>query len=190
MTRCSQIVVVGASAGAVEVLTAVLPALPLGYPKAVLVVVHLPPARGSAIAELFRDRCRLEVKEADDKETIESGKIYFAPNDYHMLVEAGGYISLSADDPVNFSRPSIDVLFESAAEAFGVDALAVVLSGANQDGAAGARAIENAGGRVLVQRPDEAPSATMPQSAIDACTRPQVLCLAALAKILSKETAQ
>lgn len=189
MTLCSQIVVVGASAGAVEALTALLPGLPTTYPKAVLVVVHLPPDRGSHIAELFRDRCRLEVKEADDKESIEAGKVYFAPTAYHMLVEQGGYISLSADDPVNFSRPSIDVLFESAADAFGPNALAIVLTGANQDGAVGARAIEKAGGRVLVQRPDQAASPTMPQAALSLCSGAKALCLNDLARALCEDSA-
>ena len=108
-------VVIGASAGAVEALSVILPALPAGYPVPVAVVVHLPPDRPSIMAELFAARCRVAVREAEDKEPLVPGTVYFAPPDYHLLVEAAGHLSLSSEEPVRFSRPSIDVLFESAA---------------------------------------------------------------------------
>src|SRR5262245_44268634 len=107
-------VVVGASAGGVEALSVVLPDLPKGFPRAVLIVLHLPPDKPSIIADLFGGKCALDVREAADKEPVLPGTIYFAPPDYHLLVERGPALALSKDEPVNFSRPSIDVLFESA----------------------------------------------------------------------------
>ena len=113
-----QAVVIGASAGGVQALSQVLPALPVDFPIPVIVVVHIPPRRDNALVDLFADKCRIPVKEAEDKEPLEPGTIYFAPSDYHLLVEAGGSLALSSDEPVNHSRPAIDVLFESAADAF------------------------------------------------------------------------
>lgn len=159
-------IVIGASAGGVEALGVLLGALPGGYVPSILVVLHVPPDRPSLLAALFRERCRLPVREAMDKERIERGTVYFAPPDYHLLVEEGGTLALSQDAPVAFSRPSIDVLFESAAEAYGSRLLALVLSGANEDGAAGLKAIRAAGGRAWVQKPDTASSPVMPAAAI------------------------
>ena len=114
-----QAVVIGASAGALEVLSSLLPGLPADYRLPILIVVHLPPDKTSLIAELLRARCAIRVREAEDKEPLEPGVAYFAPPDYHLLVEQDKRLSLSDDEPVLFSRPSIDVLFESAADAYG-----------------------------------------------------------------------
>ena len=108
--------VIGASAGGVEALLTLLPALPATFPAAVFVVLHLPRERPSLLVDIFRPKCALPVAEAQDKEPVRPGHIYFAPPDYHLLVEKGGEMSLSDDELVNFSRPSIDVLFESAAD--------------------------------------------------------------------------
>jgi two-component system chemotaxis response regulator CheB len=159
-------IAVGASAGGVEALGILLQALPEGFVPSILVVLHVPAERPSLLVPLFRPRCRLPVREAMDKERIERGTVYFAPPDYHLLVEAGRTLSLSQDPPVAFSRPSIDVLFESAAEAYGSALLGLVLSGANDDGAAGLKAIREAGGRAWVQHPDNAVSSAMPAAAI------------------------
>ena len=110
-------VAIGGSAGAVQALLHILPALPASYPLPVLVVVHVPPDRDNALVPLLQDRCQLAVKEAEDKETLAPGVVYFAPSDYHLLVEADGALALSSDELVNHSRPSIDVLLESAADA-------------------------------------------------------------------------
>ena len=112
-------IVIGASAGAIQALSRILPALPEGYPIPVLVVVHIPADRSDLLASLFQAKCRLAVKEAEDKEPIRAGTIYFAPPDYHVLVEQDRRLSLSSDEPVSYSRPAVDVLFETAADAYG-----------------------------------------------------------------------
>ncbi len=112
-------VAIGASAGAVQALQAILPAMAAGYGLPVLVVVHVPSDRANMLVPLFQARCAITVKEAEDKEPAHPGVIYFAPSDYHLLVETDESLALSVDEPVNYSRPSIDVLFESAADAYG-----------------------------------------------------------------------
>lgn len=159
-------VVIGASAGAVETLSAILPGLPTGFSMPVVVVVHLPSDRRSAMAELFAAKCRLPVEEANDKQPIIGGTIYFAPPDYHLLIEPNRHFSLSVDEPVMFSRPSIDVLFESAADAYGPQGVGIILTGANSDGAKGLKAIVDAGGTGIVQDPLNAQASAMPESAL------------------------
>ena len=160
-------VLIGASAGGVDAVGALLGSLPARYAPAVIVVLHIPPTRPSLLAELFGARCRLPVHEALDKEHIEGGTVYVAPPGYHLLVEREGTLALSQDAPVAFSRPSIDVLFESAAAAYGPHALALVLTGGNDDGADGVAAIRAAGGRAWVQDPCEAVAPAMPQATLD-----------------------
>lgn len=179
-------VVVGASAGALEALSAILPLLPASFRAPILVVVHLPPDKRSVMAELFRAKCNLRVEEAEDKQPIEPGTIYFAPPDYHLLVEFGKTVSLSSDEPVLFSRPSIDVLFESAADAYGPLLVAIVLTGANHDGAKGLQAVGAAGGLALVQDPLTAFAPTMPEAAIKMCPAAHVMSLAAIAEFLKE----
>lgn len=182
-------VVFGASAGAVQALSAILPRLPRGYPWPLLAVVHVPSGR-SDMAPLFQSRCAIAVREPDDKEPIMPGTLYFAPPDYHLLVERDHSIALTMDDPVLFSRPSIDVLFESAAEIYGPGLTAVVLTGANEDGAAGARAVAAAGGTVLVEDPETALVAAMPSAAIAHCPTAHVLSLDAIADWLIESVAK
>jgi two-component system chemotaxis response regulator CheB len=177
-------IVVGASAGAIQALSRILPALPKDYPIPVLVVVHIPADRWDLLAPLFQAKCRLPVKEAEDKEPIVPGFVYFGPSDYHLLVEADHTASLSADDPVLFSRPSIDVLFESAADAYGPALVGAILTGANHDGAAGLRAVANAGGVALVEDPATAFAAAMPSAALAACAQAQPMSLDAIAAYL------
>jgi len=177
-------VVIGASAGAIEALSKILPTLPRDFRLPILIVIHLPPDRESVVAELFRNKCALPVREAEDKEMIADGTIYFAPPDYHLLVEEDRILSLSSEEPVNFSRPSIDLLFETAADAYGSELLGVVLTGANNDGAAGSRKIAASGGTVLVQQPSEAQVNTMPLAALAACPAARVLKLDEIANYL------
>ncbi|QWW71155.1 chemotaxis protein CheB [Rhizobium sp. WYJ-E13] len=179
-------VVIGASAGAVDALSDILPALPPSFPIPIIIVVHIPPQKPSIMADLFDAKCSLLVKEAEDKEPLVRGTIYFAPPDYHLLVEAAKTLALSNEEPVLFSRPSIDVLFESAADAYGPGLLAIVLTGANHDGSEGLRAVVDAGGAGLVQDPETAFSSTMPEAAIKACPGAQMLSLAAIADYLGK----
>ena len=179
-------VVIGASAGAIQALSRILPALPPGYTLPVLVVVHIPPGRRNELEMLFAGKCQLPVHEAEDKEPIAPGTVYFAPPDYHMLVERGGTISLSTDEQVHFSRPAIDVLFESAADAYGPALTGIILTGANDDGAAGLAAIARAGGAVLVQDPASAYAPAMPEAAIQLCPTARVLSLDAIVERLLK----
>ncbi|MES2788205.1 MAG: chemotaxis protein CheB [Planctomycetota bacterium] len=168
-------IVIGASAGALETLSLLLPALPRGYPWPLMSVVHLPPDKNSVLAELLRAKCHVDVREAEDKEPICGGTVYFAPPDYHLLVEADRRLSLSSEEAVQYSRPSIDVLFESAADAYGAGLVGVILTGANSDGARGLKAVVDAGGTAIVQRPDQARASAMPQAALDACPDAQVM---------------
>ncbi len=179
-------VVIGASAGALEALSVILPALPEQFRLPVIVVVHVPPDKRSLLAELFRAKCRLSVHEAEDKEPIEAGTVYFAPPDYHLLVEVDRGLSLSSDEPVLFSRPSIDVLFESAADAYGPGLVAIILTGASQDGARGLQAVVAAGGTALVQDPEAAFASVMPNAAIKMCPGALVMSLAAITAYLQE----
>lgn len=177
-------VVIGASAGGIEALSVLLPALPRTTGAAVLVVVHLPRSRPSLLVDIFAPKCRLPVREADDKEPIAGGTVYFAPPDYHLLVDAGPRFALSVDEPVHYSRPSIDVLFESAADQYRTHLLGILLTGGNQDGASGLRDVQRAGGRTVVQEPASAQMPLMPESALALLTPDHVLPLAGIAALL------
>lgn len=181
----AEAVVIGASAGALEALSVILPALPPQYGLPVMIVVHTPPDKKSLLAELFQGKSAIKVVEAEDKEPLCGGTVYFAPPDYHLLVEADKSLALSHDEPVLYSRPSVDVLFESAADAYGPALVAVILTGANQDGARGLKAVVDAGGRAVVQRPDEAYASAMPEAAIALCPTASVLSLEEIALYLS-----
>jgi two-component system chemotaxis response regulator CheB len=177
-------VAIGASAGGVQALLQILPSLPASYRLPVMVVVHVPPDRSNALVPLFQARCQVAVKEAEDKEPLLAGTVYFAPSDYHLLVEGDGSFSLSSDELVNHSRPSIDVLLESAADAFGPGLAGVVLTGANHDGALGLRAVADAGGAAIVEDPTGAYASTMPTAALRACPTATVMKLDAIASYL------
>jgi two-component system, chemotaxis family, protein-glutamate methylesterase/glutaminase len=172
-------VAIGASAGAVGALGQLLPLLPATTPWPIIVVVHVPANQPSLLAELFRRSCSMPVDDARDKQRALPG-IWFAPADYHLLIESDHAFSLSVDAAVNHSRPSLDVLFESAADAYGAGLVCIVLTGASSDGANGAKAVRDAGGWVIVQDPATAENATMPTQAIERA-RPQWI--ASLAEI-------
>ena len=180
----AEAVAIGASAGAVQALSRILPALPAGYPLPILVVVHVPADRENALVPLYQAKCAMLVKEAEDKEPARGGVIYFAPSDYHLLVEADRTLSLSSDDVVMHARPSLDVLFESAADAYGPALVGVVLTGANEDGAEGLAAIVGAGGVGLVENPAEAYAPAMPGAALARCAGAQAMSLEAVATYL------
>jgi two-component system chemotaxis response regulator CheB len=177
-------VVIGASAGGVEALAVLLPALPATFHPSLLIVLHLPRQGPSLLVEIYAKRCTLPIREADDKEPLEPGTVYFAPPDYHMLVEKNRQIALSADEPVHFSRPSIDVLFESAADVYGERLLGIILTGGNEDGAAGLHAIHQAGGVTVVQQPDSAKVPLMVVSALQRGPADFVLSLPEIAQLL------
>jgi two-component system chemotaxis response regulator CheB len=177
-------VAIGASAGGVDALSAVLPALPPAGRVAVFVVLHLPRGRPSVLAAIFSSKCQAPVREATDKDAIEPGTVYFAPPDYHLLIEAGGTLALSSDEPVHHSRPSIDVLFESAADVYGPRLLGIVLTGGNADGADGLDAIRRAGGITAVQDPAQAFAPYMIEAALRKGPARHVLPLAGVADLL------
>lgn len=177
-------VVVGASAGAVEALSTLLPLLPRTFSLPIVIVVHLPADRPSLLTEVFRNKCLLQVEEIEDKVPLQGGTIYFAPPDYHVLIDTGLWFSLDSDVPVMYSRPSIDVLFESAAEVYHERLIGVILSGANHDGAAGLQKIIAAGGRGLIQNQQSAAATTMVQAAAALCPTAEVLSLEQIARVL------
>lgn len=179
-----RLIVIGGSAGATTALTNLLPVFPLTYPLPLVVVQHLHPAQDGSFIERFTSRCALRVKEADDKEVIKAGHIYFAPPNYHLLVEEDQTFSLSIDEKVNYTRPSIDVLFASAADAYGSGLIGIILTGANHDGAQGLRLIKERGGLTIVQDPNTAESPYMPRSALEATPADYVLSLPDIGQLL------
>lgn len=185
--EAGQIVVVGASAGGVAALRTLLTALAPGFGGPVIVVLHTRDADIDSLVRLFAQASKLPVQEARAGETPAPGHVYLAPGNYHLLLERERRISLSVDEKVCFARPSIDVLFSSAADAYGAAAIGVVLSGSNEDGARGLAAIRGVGGIGLVQDPLEAEEAAMPQAAIRIAGADAVLSLSALADRLNLE---
>lgn len=179
--RAVQAVAIGASAGGVDALNVLLPALARDFAPAVLVVVHMRADAPSLLAKLFAARCALPVVEPLDKEEIRGGHVYIAPPGYHMLIEAGRTIALSVDPPVRFSRPSVDVMYEAAAWVYRDALLGILLSGANSDGTAGMAAIRADGGRCWVQAPETASASVMPRSAIACGAAHDILTLEAMA---------
>jgi len=180
MSHSLAAIVIGGSAGALDALGMILPELPAGFPLPIVVALHLLPGRPSGLAAVLGYRCALPVKEAEDKEPIVPGTLYVVSPSYHLLVEREGCFSLSADELVNFSRPSIDVLFESAADAYGPRLAAVLLSGANDDGASGLSRIRESGGLTIVQAPETAAASTMPSAALHCGAADEVLPLEAI----------
>ena len=176
-------IVIGGSAGGVEALSLLLPALPARLRPAVFIVIHQPREPPGPLAAIFCDKCTVQVREAEDKEKVSPGVVYFAPPDYHLLIDAGPQLALSADEPVQLSRPSIDVLFESAAEVYGPRLMGVVLTGASQDGAQGLAAVQRCGGITVVQHPASARAEVMPVAALRRTPADFVLALEELAAL-------
>jgi len=160
-----ELIVIGGSAGALEPLLAIFGDLPDELTIPIVVVMHLPPTRPSLIPDLAARVCRRPVQEAEDKLAMQQSTIYVAPPNYHVLIERDRSLSLSTDPPVHFSRPSIDVLFESAADSLGRGVAGLVLSGASEDGARGLRRIHDVGGTAIVQDPATASCSVMPAAA-------------------------
>jgi two-component system, chemotaxis family, protein-glutamate methylesterase/glutaminase len=159
------VVAIGSSADGVQNLGAILSALPNNFPGAVLIVQHRGATAPSILARLLARRTTLSVKDATDGEPMRPGTVYIAPVGRHLIVR-DGHAGLTDTAPVNYSRPSVDVLFEAVAKVYGARAIGVVLSGASTDGARGLQAIRRAGGRTIVQSPVEAAYSRMPSAAI------------------------
>lgn len=170
----SGIVVIGTSWGGLEALSEIVGGLSADFQIPICVVQHRSKDSDALLVKILQDLTPLCVRDAEDKEPLCAGTIYIAPPDYHMLVEPE-YISLTVDSPVRFSRPSIDVLFRSASDTFGAAVIGVVLTGANEDGAAGLARIVARGGKALIQDPKTAESPVMPMSALRAVPGARVL---------------
>ena len=166
-----QLVVIGGSSGATEVITDILKRLTSDINLSIAIVKHIAPDyRDSHLyISSLNTRCALTVKEADQRETIVPGVVYLAPANYHLLIEKDRTFSLTVDEKIKFCRPAIDVLFETAAEAYGSRLIGIILSGANDDGANGSKKIKEKGGYTVVQKPETAAADTMPLAAINAC---------------------
>jgi two-component system chemotaxis response regulator CheB len=182
----ARIVAVGASLGGLDAIETVLEGLPADFAATVVLVQHRSVERESRLVDLLGHHSLLPVSEPDDKEPIEPGHVYLAPSNYHLIVERG-FFSLSTDPPVWFARPSIDVLFESVADTYGAEAIAVMLTSSNDDGAAGAHALKRAGGRVLVQDPATAESPIAPRAVLARTPVDAILRLDEIASYLRRE---
>ena len=185
MSAAARVIVLGASAGGVTALQRFLRLLKPNFSIPLVVVQHMPSGTQVNMDLVYGSATSLVVSQAEPNMQVRPGHCYFAQPGYHLLFETSGEFSLSQDEPVNFSRPSIDVTFESAALAFGPGAVGVLLTGANRDGAQGLQQIHLHGGLTLVQDPTEAEVATMPQAALDIFKPDHVLTLAGIAKVLS-----
>jgi two-component system chemotaxis response regulator CheB len=178
-------VVIGTSAGGLEALGVVLPRLKPDLSAPIFIVQHISASSESYLVDYFDRKCQIKVFEAVDKLEYKPGKVYFAPPDYHLLIEDKKSIALSVEEKVNYSRPSIDVLFETASWHFGPHLIGIVLTGANWDGASGLKTIKEAGGMTIVENPKTAAVPRMPESAIELCKPDYILKLDAIANKLN-----
>ena len=158
--------VIGASSGGLKALRTILRVLPGNFPFAIMVVMHRHPHSDDYLEKSLDNDCFMRVKQADEKEVIRNGTVYLAPPNYHLLIEDALTLSLSVAETVNFARPAIDVLFESAAYVYGQRLTGLILTGANRDGAGGLKKIKEMGGLILVQDPRTAEASAMPRAAI------------------------
>ncbi len=180
-------VVIGVSAGGMNALPIVLCALPSDFPMPVVIVQHISPDRTeNYLIEYLNRLAKLQVKEAEEKEFIAAGNIYIAPAGYHLMIENDKTFSLCVDEKIQYSRPSIDVLFESASEVYDSGLIGMILTGANSDGAEGLKKIKENGGLTIVQDQETAEATMMPRSAIEACEVDHVLPLVEIGDFLKK----
>ncbi|MGA1874781.1 MAG: chemotaxis protein CheB [bacterium] len=179
-----QCVVIGCSAGGRDALQKLFRLLPKDFPLPVIVVQHLAADKDEYFDKYLQESCLLKIKEADEKEPVMAGTIYMAPANYHLLIEPDETLSLTTDKKVNFSRPSIDVLFESAADVYGPYLIGIILTGASKDGAFGLKCIHEKGGLTIVQDPSTAELSFMPRSAMETTKVDYILSLEAIGKLL------
>lgn len=179
-------VVIGTSSGGLNALKSILPQLPAGFKLPVIVVQHIGSWADNYWVRALNEMCSVTVKEADEKETLQPGIVYTAPPNYHLLVERDHTLSLTIDERVNYARPSIDVLFETAAIAYGKQLIGIVLTGANHDGANGLKQIKENGGLTIVQQPNTAEAAIMPRFAIAAAEPDYIVPLNQIPDLLIK----
>lgn len=182
--RHIEAIVIGASAGGITALLKLLTQLPAGFRLPIIVVLHMPVIHDSRLTDVFQHYMAAQVVMAEDKDWISPGRVYFAYPGYHLSIERNRSFSLSCEDPVYFSRPSIDVLMSSAADAYGKALAGILLTGASQDGARGMVNIHLAGGLAIIQDPHEAEMAVMPQAAINLFTPDFILPLGEIQRLI------
>jgi two-component system chemotaxis response regulator CheB len=180
-----ELVVIGTSWGGLHALRRVLGGLPANFDLPVVVVQHRHRDSDHLLVSLLQDHTALKVNEIEDKTPLEPGGVYVAPAEYHVLVEKG-QLQLSTEEPVRFSRPSIDVMFESAADAYGSKTIGVVMTGANDDGARGLRRIADRGGAAIIEDPSTAESAIMPAAALKLVPDARVVAVDAMSEVIVK----
>lgn len=184
--RKIEALVIGASAGGMRALLMLLGNLPVHFKLAIVVVLHMPHTRETRLAEVFQHHANMEVCIAEEKARVLPGKIYFGGPGYHLSIERDKSFSISCEEPVHYSRPSIDILMTSAADAYGPALAGILLTGANQDGAQGMAYIHQLGGLTIIQDPAEAEIAIMPQSALDLFAPDFILPLAQIERLILK----
>ncbi len=182
----TRLVIIGGSAGSLEVALKILAKMPADLPHPVVLILHRMASEDHMLEDLFAAKCELETVAVEDKTLLSGGKIFIAPSDYHLLFEGDGTLSLDTSPKVNYSRPSIDVSFESAADAWKDRVTGILLSGANADGSRGLEAIKKAGGTTVVQDPATAAMPVMPQSAIDFMQPDLIAGKAELVRVIQK----
>lgn len=180
-------IVIGVSAGGMNALTKLFFNIPENFPLPILVVQHVHKSQDGFFITHYNDLIKISVEEASDKKIIKAGHLYFAPPDYHLLVDDDKAMALSSDEKVNYSRPSIDVLFDSAADVYGSELIGIVLTGANCDGTTGLEGIKQKGGFTIVQDPVEAEFKAMPKAAIDRANPHFVGSINEIANLLFKD---
>lgn len=179
-------IVVGVSSGGFSVLNRLLPELKSDFPVPLIIVRHLHPNSDDFIIRKLDKKCSLKAKEADEKESVLPGHIYFAPPNYHLLIEMDNTFSFSVSDHVNYARPSIDVLFGSASDVYREKLIGIILTGANNDGSQGLKIIKKRGGITMVQDPQNAETAMMPKSAIETTTIDYILPVEEMVHVLNR----
>lgn len=179
-------IVIGVSTGGVSALKLLLGALPADFPVPVVVVTHITPDSDNGLAVLLDTLCAIHVKEADEQEPVLPQTVYLAPANYHLLIEKSGRFSFSVDPPVNFARPSVDILFDSAAEAYGRGLIGIILTGAGFDGSRGLLKVKQAGGVTIVQDPADAEMDSMPKSALQLQKADYVVPLSEMPSLLAR----
>lgn len=179
-------VVIGVSSGGMEALNQIMSQLSHNFALPVVVVQHQHPHADDFLARYLDEHCQLNVKQAEEKEKISPGTVYIAPANYHLLIEHDATFSLSVSERVNYARPSIDVLFETAADVYGSKVIGIILTGANNDGSLGIKTIKAYGGLAIVQKPETAEAQEMPRAALEATPVDYVLTLREIGPLLNK----
>jgi two-component system chemotaxis response regulator CheB len=179
-------IVIGVSAGGLTALSFIFKKLPADFSIPIIVIQHRSTSQGDLLEEILQEKCKLKLKQADEKEKIKEGTIYIGPPDYHLLIECDHTFSLSSDARVKYSRPSIDVLFESASYVYQDRLVGIILTGANNDGSDGIKRIAKNGGMTIAQNPEDAEFPPMPEAAIATGSVRKILSLAEIQKCLLK----